>query len=90
MTAPRSGIDLTHRNPAVRPQDDLFAHVNGQWLDTYEIPADRAVDGAFRTLYDRAEVDVKTLIDEAAAADAPEGSEQRKIGDVFQIGRAHV
>ncbi|WP_024795333.1 M13 family metallopeptidase [Tomitella biformata] len=85
MTASRSGIDLTHRNPAVRPQDDLFAHVNGQWLDTYEIPADRAVDGAFRTLYDRAEEDVKTLIDEAAAAaDAAEGSEQRKIGDLFR------
>ena len=85
MTASRSGIDLTHRNPAVRPQDDLFAHVNGKWLDTYEIPADRALDGAFRTLYDRAEKDVKALIDEAAAADdAPEGSEQRKIGDVFR------
>ena len=56
-----SGIDLSHLDHAVRVQDDLFAHVNGAWLDTYEIPADRAVDGAFRTLYDQAELDVQTI-----------------------------
>ena len=31
----RPGMD-----PAVRPQDDLFGHVNGRWLDTEEIPDD--------------------------------------------------
>ena len=28
-----------------RIQDDLYRHINGAWLDSYEIPADRAVDG---------------------------------------------
>ena len=32
-------------NPDIRPQDDLFGHVNGTWLDTTEIPLDeRTVD----------------------------------------------
>ncbi|MQY27040.1 M13 family metallopeptidase [Nocardia aurantia] len=78
-----SGIDLDYRDNAVRVQDDLFAHVNGRWLETYEIPADRAIDGAFRTLHDQAEADVQAIIQEAAAADAPAGSEERKIGDLY-------
>ncbi|WP_024801441.1 M13 family metallopeptidase [Nocardia sp. BMG51109] len=82
MTTP-SGIDLTYRDAAVRVQDDLFAHVNGKWLESYEIPADRAVDGAFRTLYDQAELDVQTIILGASASDAAPGSEERKIGDLY-------
>jgi putative endopeptidase len=78
-----SGIDLSHLDQAVRVQDDLFAHVNGAWLDTYEIPADRAVDGAFRTLYDQAELDVQTIIQNAASSAAEPGSDARKIGDLY-------
>ncbi|MBL1073208.1 M13 family metallopeptidase [Nocardia sp. 2] len=78
-----SGIDLSFIDAAVRVQDDLFAHVNGKWLDTYEIPSDRAVDGAFRTLYDQAERDVQRIIQDAAASAAAPGSEERKIGDLY-------
>ncbi|HEY5857528.1 MAG TPA: M13 family metallopeptidase [Aldersonia sp.] len=79
----KSGIDLSHRNTETRPQDDLFVHVNGRWLDEYEIPADRAVDGAFRTLYDQAERDVQMIIQESAGAGAPQGSDAQKIGDLY-------
>ncbi|MEV0249762.1 M13 family metallopeptidase [Nocardia sp. NPDC050712] len=82
LTSP-SGIDLSHLNDAVRVQDDLFAHVNGKWLDTYEIPADRSVDGAFRALYDQAELDVQAIIQNAAAEQAAPGTDARKIGDLF-------
>ncbi|OJF84992.1 peptidase M13 [Nocardia seriolae] len=80
---PPSGIDLSFRDADVRVQDDLFAHVNGKWLDTYQIPADRAVDGAFRTLYDQAELDVQKIIQDASAAAAAPGTEERKIGDLY-------
>ncbi|MEV6274804.1 M13 family metallopeptidase [Nocardia sp. NPDC051832] len=82
LTSP-SGIDLSHLNDAVRVQDDLFAHVNGKWLDTYEIPADRSVDGAFRALYDQAELDVQAIIQNAAAEQAEAGTDARKIGDLY-------
>ncbi|HSA41372.1 MAG TPA: peptidase M13, partial [Mycobacterium sp.] len=78
-----SGLDLRYVDVARRPQDDLFGHVNGRWLDSYEMPADRATDGAFRTLYDRAEEQVRELIDEAAAANAPAGTDQQRIGDLY-------
>ena len=77
-----SGIDLAYVDSAVRPQDDLFGHVNGRWLADYEIPADRATDGAFRVLFDRAEEQVRDLITQAASNPAPHTDEQR-IGDLY-------
>ncbi|HWS58999.1 MAG TPA: M13 family metallopeptidase [Actinotalea sp.] len=61
---PSSGIDLSALDPGVRPQDDLYRHVNGRWLTEHEIPADRAMDGAFRALHDQAEAQVRTIIEE--------------------------
>ena len=43
----RSGLTLEGQDLSIRPADDLFHHVNGPWLATHEIPADRALDGAF-------------------------------------------
>ena len=34
----RSGIDTSTFDRAKKPGDDLFRHVNGTWLDSYEIP----------------------------------------------------
>ncbi|WP_299556819.1 M13 family metallopeptidase [uncultured Mycolicibacterium sp.] len=79
----RSGIDLSHVDDNLRPQDDLFGHVNGRWLAEYEIPADRATDGAFRALHDRAEEQIRELITEAAASGAEPGTDEQRIGDLY-------
>jgi putative endopeptidase len=84
----KSGIDLTHVESGARPQDDLFGHVNGRWLTEYEMPGDRATDGAFRTLYDRAEEHVRDLILGAASEEdgAPQSSsdtDAQRIGDLY-------
>lgn len=79
----RSGIDLAHLDPTVRPQDDLFGHVNGRWLAEYTMPADRATDGAFRQLYDRAEEQVREIITEAAEATGAGPSDAQRIGDLY-------
>ncbi|WP_066902494.1 M13 family metallopeptidase [Millisia brevis] len=78
-----SGIDTRWFDSATRPQDDLFVHVNGTWLSDYEIPEDRAVDGAFRTLYDRAEENVRELIQQAAAGGPAPGTDAQRIGDLY-------
>jgi putative endopeptidase len=93
VEAIRSGIDLSYVDPDARPQDDLFGHVNGRWLADHEIPADRATDGAFRSLFDRAEEQVRDLITEAATAatsgtaassgGADKGTDQQRIGDLY-------
>ncbi|WP_432548095.1 M13 family metallopeptidase [Kineococcus sp. SYSU DK004] len=70
-------------DPSVRPQDDLFRHVNGRWLATTEIPDDRAVDGAFVRLRDESEAQCRVIVERAAAAGAPRGSVTQKIGDLY-------
>ena len=83
LEAIRSGIDLSYVDTDARPQDDLFGHVNGRWLADYDIPADRATDGAFRYLYDRAEEQVRDLITEASSSDAGPDTDQQRIGDLY-------
>jgi putative endopeptidase len=83
LEAINSGIDLSYVDDAARPQDDLFGHVNGRWLDDYPIPADRATDGAFRLLADRAEEQVRDLITEAADKQAATGTDPQRIGDLY-------
>lgn len=83
VEAIKSGIDLSHVDPQARPQDDLFGHVNGRWLTDYEIPADRATDGAFRLLHDRAEEQIRDLIIQAAASGAAAGTDEQRIGDLY-------
>jgi putative endopeptidase len=74
----RPGMD-----PDTRPQDDLFRHVNGRWLDTTEIPADRSAWGSFVVLADQAEQRVRSIIEELAASETEHGSNAQKIGDLF-------
>jgi putative endopeptidase len=86
----RSGIDLTALDPAIRPQDDLYSHVNGRWIASHEIPADRAVDGAFRALHDRAEEQVRDIIADAGASAADPGGAPAVDGVEAQIGALYA
>ena len=45
---------------------DLFHHVNGEWVESHEIPADRGIDGSFYALRDKAEEDVHTIVSETS------------------------
>ena len=82
-----SGLDLTHLDTDVRPQDDLYRHVNGRWIADHVIPPDRAFDGALRTLRDQAEEQVRAIVDDAhdqvAAGRAAPGSETAKVGALY-------
>jgi predicted metalloendopeptidase len=83
LEATHSGIDLSYVDDDARPQDDLFGHVNGRWLADYDIPADRATDGAFRLLADRAEEQVRDLIIEASETVADPDTDQQRVGDLY-------
>ena len=76
-----SGIRTDELDPAVRPQDDLFRHVNGKWLEATEIPADKARWGSFMILAEESETAVHEIVEKAQ--NAPEGTEERKFGDLY-------
>ncbi|WGD37399.1 M13-type metalloendopeptidase [Lysinibacter sp. HNR] len=76
-----SGIILAELDKKVRPQDDLFRHVNGKWIERTEIPADKSSYGTFDRLEDDAEKAVRDIIIETQSAEP--GTERRKIGDLY-------
>ncbi len=79
----KSGIDLTAVDHQVRPQDDFFMHVNGSWMKKTEMPADKSRLSMFSELADQADLQLQAIIQEAAKAKASSGSNQQKLGDLY-------
>ena len=76
-----SGIAAGDFDQSIRPQDDLFRHVNGKWIERTTIPSDKARYGSMFVLAEAAEKSVRDIIVEAQSA-AP-GTEARKVGDLY-------
>jgi putative endopeptidase len=77
------GLDLSARNPNVKPGDDFFAYANGTWYDAFNIPADKASFGPFDKLDELSKQRVHGIIEQAAAAHAPAGTPEQQIGDYY-------
>ncbi|PAJ71919.1 peptidase M13 [Pseudoalteromonas sp. NBT06-2] len=79
-----SGISLENMDKSVRAQDDFYEHINGSWLRTTEIPADKSNYGSFSQLYDNSQKALKTVIEAAVSnKDAVAGSDERKLADFY-------
>ena len=94
-------LETAHTDTSVRPQDDLFRFVNGQWLTTAEIPADRPSSGAFTTLRDESEAACRQIVEglaEQFSSVAPEGAAEvlstnrGRVGALYQafMDEAHL
>ena len=80
----RSGVNLANMDASVRPGDDFFSYVNGAWVETTEIPADRSRYGTFDLLRDEAQEAVKLIIEESASGDFEKGTDEQKVGDLYK------
>jgi len=77
------GYDSAGMDRAVNPGDNFFDYANGTWSKTTEIPADKPVWGGFVELDELSTQRTRTIIEDAAKANAPAGSVQRKVGDFY-------
>jgi putative endopeptidase len=59
------GIDVSLMDKTVRPQDDFFQFVNGDWLKKTEIPSDRTRWGSFDELRQNTDKDALLILKEA-------------------------
>lgn len=91
MTNPTSETptDAPAQSTPPTPAQDLYRHVNGEWIDRHAIPADRSVDGAFHILRDRAEADVRAIVEDADP-DSRVGRLYRGFMDVAAVEAAGV
>jgi putative endopeptidase len=77
------GFDVAGMDRSVAPGDDFYAYANGGWMKATEIPADRGSYNTFAVLNDLATERTRAILDESVKAQAPEGSNTRKIGDFY-------
>lgn len=75
------GIPVNELSSKIRPQDDLFRHVNETWLENTPIPEDKSTYGTFVILAEKAEYNSRLILEEATTA--AEGTEARKLGDLY-------
>jgi len=73
---------------SVKPGDDFYRYANGDWIKRSEIPPDRNYIDPYGSDFDDDSNDLTRkrmagLIEEAAKADAPAGSNTRKIADFY-------
>ncbi len=82
--APRVTSVLTaDLGDSVRVQDDLYLHVNGEWLSSTEIPADKSNYGLVESLRDQSRNRLREIIEGAASAGDPSDPDVRKIADFY-------
>lgn len=77
------GVDLSGRDPAVKPGDDFWSFANGAWSKRTEIAPDRTSVGAFTTLADLSEIQVRAIVEDVARAGGAPGTPAQQIGDMY-------
>ncbi len=80
-----AGINLENMDKNVRPQDDFYSYVNGEWMKKTEIPADRSRWGSFNELRKNTDNNTIKVLDEAIENQTYEkGTDQWKAIAYYQ------
>ena len=77
------GVDLAQMDKSVKPGEDFYRYVNGKWLDTFQMPADRASYGTGTMVFEKTEADLHAILDELAASKPAAGSVDQKVADLY-------
>jgi len=77
------GVVVANMDRSVKPGDDFYRFASGAWIKRTELPPDRSYIGVWDTLADLSRKRTAGLIEEAAKANAPAGSNTRKIADLY-------
>ena len=77
------GITIGNMDRSVKPGNDFYQYANGAWIARTRLPADRASISVFSALLDESRRNVAVIVKAAAQANAPAGSNERKIADLY-------
>ena len=82
-TSGHSGVDLASMDNSVRAADDLFRHVNGNWLAQTQIPDDMPGQTIGNLLADKSLEDRKVLLEELLKRPQQAGTPRQQIADLY-------
>ena len=76
---PENGIAIDLMDKSVRPQDDFYNYVNGTWMKTAQIPADKATWGSFHELREKTDLNSLKILDNLLKETYAKGTEGQKF-----------
>jgi len=83
-TAPlTSGLDTQYIDEGVRAQDDIYQHMNGKWLASFEIPADKSNYDQFSKIYDDVQKQLRDVVEGVQKSVDASDPDQQKIADIY-------
>jgi putative endopeptidase len=77
------GFSEANLDRSCKPCDDFNQFAMGGWMKNNPIPAEYPNWGSFTMLADRNQTVLRTILEDAAKANAAAGSNQQKIGDFY-------
>ena len=80
----QKALELTYMDTSVRPQDDFYNYVNGTWMKTAKIPADKPSWGSFTQLRETTDMNSLGLLDNILKEKYENGTEGQKIQALYQ------
>lgn len=83
LFAQNNAINLQYMDKSVRPQDDFYNYVNGNWMKTTKIPADHSQWGSFNQLRETTDSISLQILKKSLNQKFPKGSEGQKIADIY-------
>jgi putative endopeptidase len=80
-------FDQRSMNLSVKPGDDFYEYVNGAWIKSHIVPADKSRYGEFEIVNDRTFDRVKEIVESAANnTSALKENPEQKIGKFYFMG----
>ncbi len=79
---PSSAIVKANFDPATQACTDFYTHTNGGWLSSNPVPSDQTSWGSFNVLNDRINLDLRAILD-AAAANIAAIDNEKMVGDYY-------
>jgi putative endopeptidase len=77
-------INVSYMDKTVRPQDDFYNYVNGNWMKTVEIPSDKARWGSFDQLRENTDEASLKILKESLNTKFEKGTDGQKIADLYK------
>lgn len=77
-------INYSLMDKTVRPQDDFYNFVNGNWMKSVEIPSDKSRWGSFDELRENTDINTLKILKKSLAEKHEKGSDGQKIADLYR------
>ena len=84
--APKHGIDLSYLDTTACPKEDFYQYAAGGWMAANPLKPEFSRFGSFDVIAEQTRENLNALFADMAKMDAPFGSVDQKISDLYKMG----